>query len=179
MTALRQVQVLRSYGHALGHEDRAPYYVLELPYVARPLVCLKRLDGSWRERPGACAELGPEPVQEKKREYRDVALPVTQRRKRERNAVEPEEEVLPEPLFSDGLFKVLVSGGYYPYVHLYRLVAAYAVELPLLNRSKEARLQVRAHVADLVQKERSAFGKLELALLALDRSGERAFLKSE
>ena len=50
---------------------------------------------------------------------------------------------------------------------LMRLVAADALELPLLQHAQQLDLHGRGEVADLVQEERAAVGHLEAALAGL------------
>ena len=49
-----------------------------------------------------------------------------------------------------------------------RLAAADARELALLEHAQELRLERQRHVADLVEEERAAGGRLELADAPLD-----------
>ena len=53
------------------------------------------------------------------------------------------------------------------------------VEFPLLEKAQEFGLQLRRHIADLVEKNRAAVGQLQLAFLELVGAGERAFLMAE
>ena len=59
------------------------------------------------------------------------------------------------------------------------LRAADALDLPLLDRAQQLRLQVEPQVADLVEEQRAAGRQLELAELLLVRAGERAALVAE
>src|SRR5262249_20951592 len=52
-------------------------------------------------------------------------------------------------------------------------------EAALGQRAQELGLEERRHLADLVEKQRSAVGQLELANLGAHRAGERAFLVAE
>src|SRR5262249_50430962 len=60
-----------------------------------------------------------------------------------------------------------------------RLRASHALDLALLDRAQQLRLEVESQVADLVEKQRAARRELELAQLLLDRAGERAALVAE
>ena len=64
-------------------------------------------------------------------------------------------------------------------VDLERRGAADPLELLLLERTKNLRLQGEGQVADLVQKQRAMIRHLELAGLARVRAGERALLVAE
>jgi hypothetical protein len=56
---------------------------------------------------------------------------------------------------------------------------AQPVDLPLLERPQQLRLQVGVHLADLVEQQRSAVGRLEFSHAARDRAGERPLLVAE
>ena len=75
--------------------------------------------------------------------------------------------------------EVLVGGGHYAYVHLNVSVAAYAGELALLKDAQDLGLRGKAHIANLVQEQRSAVGLLELALMLLHGRCEGALFVAE
>ena len=67
----------------------------------------------------------------------------------------------------------------YPHVHGDRLRASEPLDGAVLERAQNFRLRHRIHVADLVQKQRSARRQLEFSLLLLGRAGERATFVAE
>ena len=80
-------------------------------------------------RPSA-ASSADEAVEEVLDEQRDVLAPIAQRRQRDRDDVEPVEQVLAELAVRDRLLQVAVGRGDDPDVDLDRLGAADAAELP-------------------------------------------------
>ncbi len=60
-----------------------------------------------------------------------------------------------------------------------RLRAAQAFDNSILKRAQNFRLRHRIHVANFVQKNRSAVGQLEFALFLLRRASECAFFIAE
>ena len=72
-----------------------------------------------------------------------------------------------------------MRGGDDAHVGLDRLVAADAVELAVGQHAQQPRLQVRRHVADLVEEQRAAVGLLEAAAPLRLRAGEGAALVAE
>ena len=62
---------------------------------------------------------------------------------------------------------------------LKRLVAADALEGPLLQHAQQLDLRALGNLADLVEEERAAVGLLEAPLAPRDRAGERAALVAE
>ena len=107
-------------------------------------------------------------AEEEARERRDVLAPIAQRRDLDRDHVEAVEEVFAESPFGDARPQVAVGRGDDADVDLERLVAADALERPLLQEAKELHLRRRRDLADLVEEERAAVGLLEAALAPRD-----------
>src|SRR5581483_3167387 len=78
-----------------------------------------------------------------------------------------------QPLF-DTLFEVLMGGGDDADIGLDRLVSADPIEMAVGEHTQQTRLQIRRHVADLVEKQRAALGLLESSAAHRLRSGEGA-----
>src|SRR5581483_8815382 len=110
---------------------------------------------------------------------RDVLAPLRERRDRDLHDPQPIVEVLAEFPLLHRLLEVVVRRGEEPHVDLDRVVAADALELLLLDRAQELRLRLERHVAHLVEEERPAVRRLELALASGDRARERALLVPE
>jgi len=64
-------------------------------------------------------------------------------------------------------------------VNLERLVAADALKLAILQQAKHFGLRGKRHIADLVEKDRTAMALLELTDPLPVGAGERAFLMAE
>ena len=88
-------------------------------------------------------------------------------------------EIFAKRAFAHALLEVLVGGGDHAHVRLDLLMAADAIEGDVREHAQKPRLQLRRHVADLVEKERAAFGLLEAAAALLLRAGEGAALMAE
>ena len=72
-----------------------------------------------------------------------------------------------------------MGGGDHAHVGLDRLVAADAVVVAVGQHAQQARLQLRGHVADLVEEQRATLGLLEAAAPHRLRAGESAALVAE
>ena len=59
------------------------------------------------------------------------------------------------------------------------LVGAERLDRPLLQHAQQLGLRRQRHLGDLVEQQRAAVGRLEAAVAALDRAGERAALVAE
>src|SRR5207244_10912833 len=93
--------------------------------------------------------------------------------------VEAVPEILAEAARRDRRLQILIGRRDQPDVHLDRPRAADALELVVLERAQQLRLQRRRELADLVEEDGPPFRNLELAFLQRERAGERAFLVSE
>src|SRR5262249_9202040 len=112
-------------------------------------------------------------------EERDVLAPLRERRDRELDDTQAIVEVLAEASGLDRRLKVLIRRRDEAHVDADRLVAADAFDLCLLDGAQQLRLRLERHVAALVQEERAAVGRLELALAPRDRARESALLVAE
>ena len=72
-------------------------------------------------------------------------------------------EIFAEEALAHARLEVLVRRRDHAHVRLDRLVPADAIEVAVRQHAQEPRLQLLRHVADLVEKERAAFGLLEAA----------------
>ena len=70
-------------------------------------------------------------------------------------------QVLAEQPLTHALLQVLVRGRDDAHVGAHGLVSAHAVESAVGQHTQQARLQVRRHVADFIQKQRAAMSFLE------------------
>ena len=104
---------------------------------------------------------------------------LAERRELQGDDVEAVVEVLAEVALRDALLEVAVRGGDDAHVDLERLVAADALERPLLQEAQQLHLRGQGDLAHLVEEERAAVGLLEAALAPGDRAGERALLVAE
>ncbi|MGB8958488.1 MAG: hypothetical protein WCC00_05705 [Candidatus Aminicenantales bacterium] len=172
-------QVLSLDRVAVGHDQQTLDDVLELADVAFPGEGGHGLQGVRGELPRPEIVLlgeGPRKIVDEKR---DVLLPLAQGRRIERDDVQAEEEVLPEPPLLDLLPQVLVGRGDDPDVDLGDLARADLLDFTLLEDAQDLGLGPEAHVADLVEKDRAAVGLLELTRLLLRGPGEGPLLVAE
>src|SRR6185436_14902782 len=112
-------------------------------------------------------------------ERRNVLRPLAERRDDELERVQTEVEILAEPLLPDHRLEIAIGRRDDARVHGDVDGAAHAPKPLHLEGAEELRLEVRAHLADLVQEERAEMGHLHEALLRLLGVGEGARLVSE
>src|SRR6185503_19108424 len=104
---------------------------------------------------------------------------LAQRRQAQIDDIQAIEKIFTESAVLDGFRQVAVGGGDDADVHLNRLGAADAVDLPLLDGAQQLGLEARVHFADFVQQQGATGGFLELADAARDGAGKGALLMAE
>jgi hypothetical protein len=112
-------------------------------------------------------------------EQADIATPLAQRRKHDREYIQPVVEVRAKFAFLYHVPQILISGRQDPQVYLTRLRAAKPFECAFLDRAQELRLQLKWQFADFVEEERAPIGSLKTADSWGDSSGKGASLVSE
>ena len=109
------------------------------------------------------------------RQEREILFPLAQGGKMDGNDCEPVVEILAEPAFPDAGRQILVGGSDQPDIQGEALVASHRAHGSVLDRSEQFGLEFRCHVADLVEKQRTAIGFPKLAPPASHRPGEGPF----
>src|SRR6516165_6061563 len=107
-------------------------------------------------------------------EFRKVLLTLAQRRQRELDDVNAEMEIRPKAALFDRGLKITIGRGDDAHVDPDQLGATDPLELTFLEKTQQFGLERFGDVADLIEKDRTAVGKLELSFLALLRAGECA-----
>src|SRR3989442_2498807 len=170
-------EVLR-LDHVRSEEDRPANDVPELPHVPRPGVAQKDLSRRLRDFAARAAELHAGFGEKLVRQVEDViALP--EGRQGDPEFVQTVIDILAEPASPYLSLEGDIGGGDDPRRHADRLLAADRLDLSLLQRTQELRLRGEGKVDDLIEEKGPPSGKLELPLLALMGSGERALLVTQ
>ena len=114
-----------------------------------------------------------------RRQRRDVAAALAQRRQQDVDDVQAIEQILAEATLGDLLLQVAVGRGDQADVGRDGLIATHAFELAFLQHAQELHLGRRRDVADFVEEQRAAVGLLEATLASAIRAGVRAALVAE
>src|SRR5712692_10057323 len=153
--------------------------VFELADIPRPAVSNQQVVNRGRQRFHVLLIALPELVEEIVAEERDVLGPLPQGRHPQRDGVDAEIEILAEaPLAQRGV-EVDVRGADQAEIDVHDPVAADRPVLALLQDTQQLGLEIRRHLADLVQQQRAALRHLEQDFLVHRRAGERALLVAE
>src|SRR6266852_84252 len=118
-------------------------------------------------------------LQEVAEQQRNLGGQLAQRRHVDGENVQAIVEVFAQPPGLDGLVDVHVGGCQHAYVNLHQVPPTETRVLVILKHMQQLGLQVRAHLRNLVKKNRALVGQLELAGLGADGAGERALLVAE
>ena len=112
-------------------------------------------------------------------QQRDVFGALAQRRHAQRDRVDAEIQVLAQLAVAQRGIEIDVGGADQPEVHAHDAVAADRPVLALLQHAQELGLQIRRHLADLVEQQRAALRHLEQPFLVGRGAGECALLVAE
>ena len=174
---LREIRQAKQIG--LAHDDGAIDRVLELADVAGPVELREMGHGLSADAGDGAVFLGGKARQEMPQQMRDVFAPQPQRRNRQRQHVQPVEQVLAERTALHEVEQFAVGRGNDADVDLHRLAAADRLDGAFLQRAQELYLRRQRQLADLVEKQRAAGSFDELAHVAFGGAGEGALLVTE
>ena len=88
-------------------------------------------------------------------------------------------QIAPESAALHKLLEIPMRSHHHAHIHLGRLVRSDPLHLAFFQYSQKFGLHRNRHVANLVEKKRSAMRLLKLAAVPLSRSGERALFVPE
>ena len=165
----RQIQVGRLDVGAGAEQAGALDHVAQLTHVAGPGVAQQR--GARRVADGLVGEV--------RGQRQDVAGAVGQRRQRQLDRVEAVIEVFAERAVADHRRQVGVGGADHAHAHAALAVGAQTLELAGLQHAQQLHLAGQRQGADLVQEQRAAVGRLELAFARLVGAGVGAGIGAE
>ena len=140
---------------ALGDQHAALDDVLQLADVARPAVADQHVIRRRRDRLDVALVPLPVLLEEVLAEQRDVLGPLAQRRHAQRDRVDAEVEILAQLAVAQRRVEIDVGRADQPEVHADDAVAADRAVLALLQHAQQLGLQVRRHLADLVEQQRA------------------------
>ncbi len=173
-------QVLRLDRIRVGHDQDPLDQVAQLPDVARPGPRLEDGEGARRRTGAACGDRARRRARVKCSTRSGMSFgSLAQGRRRERDDVQTEVEVLAEAPLPDPGRQVPVGRREDAHGHLPHARRAHGLDLARLEHPQHLGLRARRHVADLVQEDRSAVGLDELPDLPAHRAGEGALLVAE
>ncbi len=163
----------------VGQNHRPLDDIAKFADVARPGVVSKRLHRLTRHVLDDLAELPAKLLDEGPDERRNVLPTVAQRRNPNGKHLQPEKQVLAEPILAHRLTEVAIGGRNQSDIDLQSSAAAQSLEGAILQNPQQFGLQLERQLADLVEKQRAAIGDLEPSALPSHRARVRTFLATE
>ena len=140
--------------------NRYPDHVVQLADIARPVVAAEEFEHILGHHDGRItAGLQGEQILH---QLSDVTA-LAQRRQGHGEAIDAIEKVFAEAAARHFITQTPVGGTHQRKVHRHRLDAPERRDAPLLQDTQQACLQIERHIADLVEKQRSAIGLLDLS----------------
>src|SRR6185312_14896626 len=112
-------------------------------------------------------------------QHRDVVESLAKRRNAHRNHTETEKQILSKAPSRRFRREVAIRRGHHPHVDANRRCPTHTLEFLLLQHTQQLRLEIEAHLRDLVQQQRAAVRTLERALDSLERARECASFVTE
>ncbi len=159
---------------ALGEHHGPADDVAQLADVARPGISGETLEERRRDASDGLAELLVCLAEEVLDEQRDILDAIAERHEMQPDAVEPVEQVLPEPTLLHQLGRVTVGGRDDADVDGRLRVRTDPPDGNTLENAEQLRLQRERHVPDLVEEQRSTLRLLEHPAVMARRAGERS-----
>src|SRR5580700_431349 len=153
--------------------------VLQLAYVARPVVGFEALHGLWLDGLDGLGHGFAIALQERAGQQRDIFAALAQRWQMDGDHAQPVVKVLAETAFGDFFFEVFVGGGDYSHVDVFFHRAAEWPDLPFLQHAIELHLHGETHVADLIHEQRSTVCRFEKPVAIFAGASEGAFHVAE
>ena len=120
------------------------------------------------------SELLGEACKKKHGELRNVRTALAQGRHLDRKDVQPIEEVRAERTCLNRFLQVSIRGGNHTNVHVYGFVASHRFKFPLLKNSQEFDLRCQRQLADFIEKNRAAVGKLKAPDVPIQSASKRS-----
>src|ERR1700730_3924670 len=164
---------------SLTYEQRAFNAVLELTHVAGPVIGGEHIDRRSRYPLDPFVMLARVLFDKVRGKRQNIGSSLAKRREIDCEDVQPIIEVLAKHSVANRLLQILVRRGDQTNIRLDRLSSSEAFVLALLKHAQQLDLGGLTQLANLIQKEGSAFCHLEAALLATARSGECPLLVTE
>src|SRR5258708_7481968 len=169
-------EVIRRNLGPLGDEHAALDHVFELADVAGPPVADQDVVRRRRDRLDVALMTCLVLLEEVLAQERNVLGALAERGHAQGDRVDPEIEVFAQLPVAEGCVEVDIRGADETEVDADDPIAADRPVLTLLDDAKQLGLQIRRHLADLVEQERAPLRHLEEALLVVLRAGERPLL---
>ena len=158
-----------------GQRNGLLQQVFQLPHIAGPGGGQNRGLGIGGECGHRFAITGCNLFQEMCCQQRDVFAALRQRRQLQRDDVQPIKQIFTKGALSTHLIEIAMGGRNDAHINIDRLRRADRSHRTVLQHAQQFGLERERHVANLIEKQAAAVGRLKQALLRCGCPGERAF----
>src|SRR5208337_2961734 len=155
------MQVLCLNEGSLGDDHRAFYHILELTYIARPVIFHQDLERLFRDPYDLPPHLDVKLLYEVVDEEGDVFFVRPQRWQLYGYDIQAVVEVVSEFSLFHCFFQITVGSGDDTDIDLNRFCSPHPRELLFLEHPEEAQLQLGADISDLIEEYGATVGKLK------------------
>ena len=118
-------------------------------------------------------------LQKVARQHENIFAALAQRGQAQANHIQAVKQILAKAPFLDALLQILVRRSNHAHIGLDGAVAADTVKMAVAQHPQQARLQIKRHVADFIEKQRASVGLLEAPAPQRLRAGEGTALVTE
>ena len=139
--------------------------ILQLPHVARPWRADNRRERVGRKRRHRLAVTGGNLPQKMCCQQRNIFAPFSQRRQFQRDHVQAIKQVFSKRAIRAHLIEIAMRSRDDAHVHIHRLRRAHGPHRAVLQHTQQLRLKREWHVADFIEKQAAAIGRLKQSLL--------------
>ena len=167
-------KVMRLDAGLRANNDQPLDKISQFADISRPGIANKNFGSGIAELTQFLSVGGTEFPQEIPGQRGDVLLAVAQSRHVKGNHVQAVEKILAKCSARNFLLQVFVRCGDDAHVDAQGFVGAHALEALFLKHAQNFRLRAQAHVADFIEKERTAVGFLKFADFVFCRTGKAA-----
>ncbi|MNH10705.1 hypothetical protein D3C79_701920 [compost metagenome] len=150
-------------------------HMLQFAHVARPVVGQQRALGRRRQAQTAQAQAGAVEFEKLPGQDQHVIAAFAQRRNRHRIDRQTMVQIGAEQAFANAVRQVAVGGGNDAHIHMQRLVRPQALDLAVLQGAQQFGLHAQGQLADFVEKQRAAIGRIETPGAVTVGTGEGTF----
>src|SRR6476646_5506113 len=155
-------QLLALDAHRARIENEYPFdHVLQFAHISWPMILAKHSQSFIADFDARPAVLAAKICQKFSHQQWNVLFAIAKRRNKKGNHVKAIKQVFTEVAFGNLLFQILVCRSYQTHINAQGLTATDRREELIVERTQHLRLRLEAHIADLVEKQRTAIGTLQ------------------
>jgi len=161
-------------------KDQDPLdHIVDLAYIARPVVRFHQERGLRVDLLNVSFEKFVVNTDKMLNEQDNIVVAVSYGWDADRDNIQTVKKIFAEFAVLDQFFKVLMRGGHHADIDIDCFLSAEALYFTVFEDPQDFRLQVKGHVADLIEEQSALVRALDASHFSLFRVGERPLLVAE